>query len=68
MLHLVNGKDYFISVSGYLVPTAFGRPITELVRMPDPVRKQSILVEIEQVQLTTLFANVAVCSRSKHAK
>ena len=59
MLHLVNGKDYFISVSGYLVPTAFGRPITELVRMPDPVRKQSIRVEIEQVQLTNLFANVA---------
>ena len=49
VLHLVNGKDYFISVSGYLVQTSFGRQITDLVRIPDPIRRQNLLVDIEQV-------------------
>lgn len=48
VLHLVNGKDYFISVSGYLVQTSFGRKITDLVRMADPIRRQNLLVDIEQ--------------------
>ena len=55
MLHLVNGKDYFISVSGYLVQTSFGRKITDLVRIPDPIRRQNLLVDIEQVRTLALF-------------
>jgi len=47
VLHLVDGKDYFISVSGHLVPTAFGCTIKELVRMVEPVRQHNLLVDVE---------------------
>ena len=47
MLHLVDGKDYFISVTGHLVPTAFGCTIKELVRMVEPVRQHNLLVDVE---------------------
>ena len=47
VLHLVDGKDYFISVTGHLVPTAFGCTIKELVRMVEPVRQHNLLVDVE---------------------
>lgn len=38
ILHLENGKDYFISVSGKYLVSAFGNSLEFLVRTPNPVR------------------------------
>lgn len=38
ILHLENGKDYFISINGTFVPTFLCRSLEDLVRTPAPVR------------------------------
>lgn len=38
VLHLENGKDYFISLTGTFVPTCLCRTLDDLVRTPQPVR------------------------------
>eukprot|EP00158_Paraphelidium_tribonemae_P005747 Partr_v1_DN27507_c0_g1_i1_m30757 putative Synaptojanin len=39
ILHLENGKDFFISISGSYSPTCFGMPIQLLSHLPRPVLK-----------------------------
>jgi inositol polyphosphate 5-phosphatase INPP5B/F len=38
ILHLENGKDYFISISGRYLRSAFGSRLEYLVRFPQPIR------------------------------
>lgn len=38
ILHVEDGKDIFVSVSGDYLRTCFGWPLDELARMPNPVR------------------------------
>jgi phosphatidylinositol-bisphosphatase len=38
ILHLENGKDYFVSVSGSYIPTCFGIPLDVLVHLKQPIR------------------------------
>jgi inositol polyphosphate 5-phosphatase INPP5B/F len=47
ILHLENGKDFFISVSGKFVPTCFGLDLDMLNNLNEPVLKiQSQLPEL----------------------
>ncbi|XP_060114249.1 type II inositol 1,4,5-trisphosphate 5-phosphatase [Heteronotia binoei] len=39
VLHLVRGKDYFLSVSGNYLPSCFGCPIQTLCYMKEPIRE-----------------------------
>ena len=41
ILHLENGKDFFISITGDYLVTCFGMSLNMLVRLPDPVRKSA---------------------------
>lgn len=45
ILHLENGKDFFISISGSFQPTCFSMPLALLVRMPEPVRLSRDIIE-----------------------
>lgn len=38
ILHLINGKDYFISVSGSYQPTSLAVGLDHLTRLPKPIR------------------------------
>ena len=38
ILHLENGKDYFISITGTFVPTCLCRSLEDLIRTTEPVR------------------------------
>lgn len=38
ILHLENGKDFFISVQAQFLGTAFGLPLSVLLRLPEPIR------------------------------
>lgn len=39
VLHLIQGKDYFLSVSGNYMPSCFGSPIQTLCYMRDPIQE-----------------------------
>nr|XP_020656276.1 type II inositol 1,4,5-trisphosphate 5-phosphatase isoform X1 [Pogona vitticeps] len=39
VLHLDQGKDYFLSVSGNYLPSCFGCPIQALIHMREPIRE-----------------------------
>jgi hypothetical protein len=41
ILHLENGKDYFVSISGAYIPTCFAMPLEVLVRLPNPIRESA---------------------------
>jgi len=41
VLHLVNGKDFFISLSGNFMKTCFGTPLETLVKLTGPLRLPS---------------------------
>eukprot|EP00026_Physarum_polycephalum_P002205 Phypoly_transcript_02210.p1 GENE.Phypoly_transcript_02210~~Phypoly_transcript_02210.p1 ORF type:complete len:894 (+),score=189.75 Phypoly_transcript_02210:175-2856(+) len=43
ILHLENGKDYFVTVSGKFLVSSFGNTLDFLVRTPNPVRANSPL-------------------------
>lgn len=43
VLHLVNGKDIFVLVSGQYFPTCFGTPLETLVRLASPVRDPKLV-------------------------
>jgi hypothetical protein len=43
ILHLENGKDYFVTVSGKFLVSSFGNTLDFLVRTPNPVRASSPL-------------------------
>ncbi|CAG8454959.1 3089_t:CDS:10 [Ambispora leptoticha] len=38
ILHLENGKDFFISIHGKYVPTCFANNLERLVRLPKPIK------------------------------
>ncbi|KAJ1971283.1 hypothetical protein H4R35_005354 [Dimargaris xerosporica] len=42
ILHLQDGKDYFISVQGNYLPTCFGTRLDVLARLPKPIRQMSL--------------------------
>ncbi|RKP33957.1 hypothetical protein BJ085DRAFT_21339, partial [Dimargaris cristalligena] len=46
ILHLENGKDYFISIQGNYLPTCFGTSLDVLARLPKPIRRMTL----EEVQ------------------
>ncbi|KAI9290691.1 DNase I-like protein [Neoconidiobolus thromboides FSU 785] len=46
ILHLVRGKDYFISISGNYLPTCFAVPLEYLARLPRPIRQMSNTSEL----------------------
>lgn len=48
ILHLENGKDFFISVSGTYMKSSFGCSLAELVRYPQPIRDSTPMPEIEK--------------------
>nr|XP_030146075.3 type II inositol 1,4,5-trisphosphate 5-phosphatase isoform X3 [Taeniopygia guttata] len=41
VLHLVNGKDYFLSITGNYLPSCFGSPIHTLCYMREPIQDMS---------------------------
>lgn len=41
VLHLVRGKDYFLSVTGNYLPSCFGSPIHTLCYMREPIQDMS---------------------------
>ena len=41
ILHLENGKDYFISVAAEYLPSCLGMDLGLLIRLPDPIRAMS---------------------------
>uniref|UniRef100_A0A8C3U5A6 phosphoinositide 5-phosphatase n=1 Tax=Catharus ustulatus TaxID=91951 RepID=A0A8C3U5A6_CATUS len=43
VLHLVRGKDYFLSVTGNYLPSCFGSPIHTLCYMREPIQDMSTL-------------------------
>lgn len=45
ILHLINGKDYFISVSGKYCPTSLAVSLDYLARLPKPIRHMDPLVD-----------------------
>ncbi|KAK5576317.1 hypothetical protein RB653_007458 [Dictyostelium firmibasis] len=51
ILHLENGKDYFISISGVFQRTCFGNTLENLVRYPHPIRN-NIPIPPEQKKLS----------------
>ncbi|EGC34737.1 inositol 5-phosphatase 4 [Dictyostelium purpureum] len=51
ILHLENGKDYFISISGNFQRTCFGNTLENLVRYPHPIRN-NIPIPQEQKKLS----------------
>ncbi|KAJ1984041.1 hypothetical protein H4R34_000903 [Dimargaris verticillata] len=42
ILHLQDGKDYFISVQGNYLPTCFGTRLDVLARLPKPIRQMTL--------------------------
>lgn len=48
VLHLENGKDYFILISGNYMKSSFGCSLNQLVRYPHPVRDSPALPETEK--------------------
>ncbi|KAI8381059.1 Endonuclease/exonuclease/phosphatase [Radiomyces spectabilis] len=42
VLRLVNGKDFFIVISGNYIPTCFGMPLDKLAQMTVPVNQVSL--------------------------
>ncbi|KAJ1959159.1 hypothetical protein IWQ62_004724 [Dispira parvispora] len=55
ILHLENGKDYFISVQGNYLPTCFGTSLDVLARLPKPIRAMS-LEEIQALGEETQYS------------
>ncbi|KAJ1653619.1 hypothetical protein IWQ61_006295 [Dispira simplex] len=55
ILHLENGKDYFISVQGNYLPTCFGTSLDILARLPKPIRAMS-LEEIQALGEETQYS------------
>ncbi|EAL73184.1 RhoGAP domain-containing protein [Dictyostelium discoideum AX4] len=51
ILHLENGKDYFISISGKFQKTCFGNTLDNLVRYPHPIRN-NLPIPPEQKKLS----------------
>ncbi|KAF2070555.1 hypothetical protein CYY_008130 [Polysphondylium violaceum] len=51
ILHLENGKDYFISISGVFQKTCFGNTLENLVRYPHPIRN-NIPIPSDQKKLS----------------
>jgi len=51
ILHLENGKDYFISISGVFQRTCFGNTLENLVRYPHPIRN-NIPIPTDQKKLS----------------
>jgi phosphatidylinositol-bisphosphatase len=47
VLHLENGKDYFISLQGRYLQSCFGCLLDQLVRIPQPIRSASNLLKPE---------------------
>ncbi len=47
ILHIENGKDHFISVSGNYIVTCFGVPLDTLVRLSAPVRSLGNVIEVD---------------------
>lgn len=54
VLHLIGGKDIFITVSGEYVKSSFGASISALCRMTVPIAELSVkqLVDLEKGQVT----------------
>ncbi|XP_052827352.1 inositol polyphosphate 5-phosphatase OCRL isoform X2 [Octopus bimaculoides] len=50
VLHLIGGKDCFITVSGNFIPTSFGSSIEALIQMQQPIREVPVaqLIDLEQ--------------------
>lgn len=47
VLHLEQGKDYFVSLQGAYMPTCFGCQLENLARIPQPIRNASSLLKPE---------------------
>jgi phosphatidylinositol-bisphosphatase len=50
ILHLLRGKDHFLTVTGQYLPSAFGNRLDNLVRLTQPARLKSPLPESEKAR------------------
>ena len=48
ILHLLRGKDHFLSISGKFLPSAFGNRLDQLIRLTTPARLRQPLPESEK--------------------
>lgn len=48
ILHLLRGKDHFLSISGKFLPSAFGNRLDQLIRLTTPARLREPLPETEK--------------------
>lgn len=48
ILHLLRGKDHFLSISGQFLPSAFGNRLDQLIRLTTPARIRQPLPESEK--------------------
>lgn len=48
ILHLLRGKDHFLSISGSFLPSAFGNRLDQLIRLTTPARLRQPLPESEK--------------------
>lgn len=48
IVHLLRGKDHFLSISGQFLPSAFGNRLDQLIRLTTPARLRQPLTEVEK--------------------